>query len=118
MHDAANYLAKEGRKEARHAIVILTDDQTERDRDDEGVLRALGARRCRHERIDRSGCSRRAVTAAVDEEEPAGEVGRAAAVAGWAEAGPVGKGGPLAASFSVDADRTAEWAAAGMGRSS
>ena len=41
MHDAANYMAKEGRKEARHAIVILTDDQTERDRDDEGVLRDL-----------------------------------------------------------------------------
>jgi hypothetical protein len=41
MLDAANYLAKEGRKEARHAIVILTDDQTERDRDDEGVLRSL-----------------------------------------------------------------------------
>ena len=42
MLDAAKYIGREGRKEARHAIVILTDDQTERDREDESVLRALG----------------------------------------------------------------------------
>jgi VWFA-related protein len=41
MLDAANYIAKEGRRDARHAIVILTDDQTERNRDEDGVSRAL-----------------------------------------------------------------------------
>jgi Mg-chelatase subunit ChlD len=41
MLDAAKYIGREGRKEARHAIVILTDDQTERDREDATVLRAL-----------------------------------------------------------------------------
>ncbi|MDQ2899236.1 MAG: VWA domain-containing protein [Acidobacteriota bacterium] len=41
MMDAAAYLAREGRRDARRAIVILTDDQTERDRDEEGVSRAL-----------------------------------------------------------------------------
>ncbi|MGI8988629.1 MAG: VWA domain-containing protein [Bryobacteraceae bacterium] len=41
MLDAAAYLAREGRRDARRAIVILTDDQTERDRDEEGVSRAL-----------------------------------------------------------------------------
>lgn len=40
--DAANYVNREGRREARRAIVILTDDQTERDRDENGVARALG----------------------------------------------------------------------------
>jgi VWFA-related protein len=39
--DAANYMARHARRDARRAIVILTDDQTERDRDDAGVLRAL-----------------------------------------------------------------------------
>ncbi len=39
--DAANYLAREGRREARRAIVILTDDQTERDRNEAAVSRAL-----------------------------------------------------------------------------
>ncbi|MGE5647692.1 MAG: VWA domain-containing protein [Acidobacteriota bacterium] len=41
MLDAAAYVGREGRRDARHAIVILTDDRTERDRDDEGVGRAL-----------------------------------------------------------------------------
>ncbi|MDQ6706121.1 MAG: VWA domain-containing protein, partial [Acidobacteriota bacterium] len=41
MLDATAYLAREGRRDARRAIVILTDDQTERDRDEEGVSRAL-----------------------------------------------------------------------------
>lgn len=41
MLDAADYVRHEGRKEARRAIVILTDDQTEFDRDDARVGRAL-----------------------------------------------------------------------------
>jgi VWFA-related protein len=39
--DAASYIGREGRRDARRAIVILTDDQTESNRDDEGVERAL-----------------------------------------------------------------------------
>jgi hypothetical protein len=42
MLDAADYIRREGRRDARRAIVILTDDQTEFDRDDVGVGRALG----------------------------------------------------------------------------
>jgi hypothetical protein len=54
----------------------------------------------------------------VDEAESVEEVGRVAA-AGWAEAGPaVEWAARSAALFSVDADRTAERAAVGMGRSS
>ncbi len=41
MLDAADYIRNEGRRDARRAIVILTDDQTEFDRDDDGVGRAL-----------------------------------------------------------------------------
>jgi VWFA-related protein len=41
MLDAADYMRHEGRRDARRAIVILTDDQTEFDRDDAGVERAL-----------------------------------------------------------------------------
>lgn len=41
MLDAADYMRREGRRDARRAIVILTDDSTEFDRDDEGVERAL-----------------------------------------------------------------------------
>src|SRR5262249_139684 len=39
--DAANYMARNARRDARRAIVILTDDQTERDRNDARVMRAL-----------------------------------------------------------------------------
>jgi VWFA-related protein len=39
--DAAAYMSREGRKGARRAIVILTDDQTERGREEERVSRAL-----------------------------------------------------------------------------
>jgi hypothetical protein len=39
--DAAEYIGRSGRRDARRAIVILTDDQTERNRDEEGVSRAL-----------------------------------------------------------------------------
>ncbi len=38
---AARYIGKEGRRDARRAIVILTDDETQRERDDVGVLVAL-----------------------------------------------------------------------------
>jgi VWFA-related protein len=39
--DAASYIGKAGRATARRAIVILTDDQTERDRDEQAVNQAL-----------------------------------------------------------------------------
>lgn len=41
MLDAADYIRQNGRRDARRAIVILTDDQTEFDRDEIGVGRAL-----------------------------------------------------------------------------
>ena len=41
MLDAADYIRREGRRDARRAIVILTDDQTEFNRDDLAVGRAL-----------------------------------------------------------------------------
>ena len=42
MYDAADMLRREGRPEARKAIIIVTDDETERNRDVDGVSRALG----------------------------------------------------------------------------
>jgi VWFA-related protein len=39
--DAAEYVGREGRREARRAIVIVTDDETERGRDERRVLRSL-----------------------------------------------------------------------------
>jgi VWFA-related protein len=39
--DAADYMAQNARRDARRAIVILTDDQTERDRNEASVSRAL-----------------------------------------------------------------------------
>jgi VWFA-related protein len=39
--EAASWIGREARPNARRAIVILTDDQTERNRDDAGVERAL-----------------------------------------------------------------------------
>jgi VWFA-related protein len=41
MLDAADYIRREGRRDARRAIVILTDDQTEYERDVEAVGQAL-----------------------------------------------------------------------------
>jgi VWFA-related protein len=41
MLDAADYIRREGRRDARRAVVILTDDQTEFDRDELAVGRAL-----------------------------------------------------------------------------
>lgn len=39
--DAASYIAQNARRDARRAIVIVTDDQTERSRNEAAVLRAL-----------------------------------------------------------------------------
>ena len=41
MLDAAEYIRREGRRDARRAIIILTDDRTELNRDDQAVGRAL-----------------------------------------------------------------------------
>jgi hypothetical protein len=41
MYDAADFLRREARPQARKAIVIVTDDETERNRDVDGVSRAL-----------------------------------------------------------------------------
>jgi VWFA-related protein len=41
LYDAADYIRERGRPEARKAIVIVTDDQTERNRDEDGVSRSL-----------------------------------------------------------------------------
>ena len=41
LFDAADYIGRAGRRESRKAIVIVTDDQTERERNIEGVERAL-----------------------------------------------------------------------------
>jgi len=44
--DAASYMSRNARRGARRAIVILTDDQTQRQRDDAAVSRALGRADC------------------------------------------------------------------------
>jgi hypothetical protein len=44
--NAAGYMAQNARRDARRAIVILTDDQTERNRDVPGVSRALARAEC------------------------------------------------------------------------
>jgi VWFA-related protein len=41
LYEAGRYLGRNGRRDARRAIVIVTDDQTERQRDEDGVTRAL-----------------------------------------------------------------------------
>lgn len=41
MYEAAKFMKKQGRKEARRAVVLLTDDQTEFESDPYGVGRAL-----------------------------------------------------------------------------
>lgn len=46
MLDAASYIERNGRRDARRAIVILTDDQTERDRNETAVSRALSRAEC------------------------------------------------------------------------
>ncbi len=42
LFSATSYMKTQARSEARRAIVILTDDRTERERDVQGVVRALG----------------------------------------------------------------------------
>ena len=39
--DAADYINREGRRDARRAVIILTDDQTERDRKEDRVTQAM-----------------------------------------------------------------------------
>lgn len=39
--EAASYMGREGRREARRAIIILTDDQTERGRDEDRMTEAI-----------------------------------------------------------------------------
>ena len=41
LYDAAGYMGRSGRRDARRAIVILTDDETQLNRDEDGVSRAL-----------------------------------------------------------------------------
>ncbi len=41
LYDAAAYMGRSGRRDARRAIVILTDDETQLNSDEEGVSRAL-----------------------------------------------------------------------------
>jgi len=43
LYDAAQFMKKSARKESRRAIVLLTDDQTEFEADEEGVVRALAS---------------------------------------------------------------------------
>ncbi len=83
MYDAAAYVKREGRRDARRAIVILTDDETEFNRDDQGVLRAL----------ERSDAVMSALIA--PDAMGTGGMGRMPRSGGsWPNAGP-GIGGPL-----------------------
>lgn len=43
LFEAANFMRRSARKEARRAVVILTDDQTEFNRDEYGLVRAMTA---------------------------------------------------------------------------
>jgi VWFA-related protein len=83
MLDAADYIRREGRQEARRAIVILTDDQTEFDRDDAAVSRALA-------RADAVMCALIAPDAMAGRQSPGGGGQRRG---GWG--GGPGLGGPL-----------------------
>lgn len=83
MLDAADYIRREGRQEARRAIVILTDDQTEFDRDDAAVSRALA-------RADAVMCALIAPDAMAGRQYPGGGGQRRG---GWG--GGPGLGGPL-----------------------
>ncbi|MBV9771358.1 MAG: VWA domain-containing protein [Bryobacterales bacterium] len=83
MLDAADYIRTEGRRDARRAIVILTDDRTEFDRDDVGVGRALA-------RADAVMCA----LIAPDAMAYGGRRGGGQRPGGWGSGGP-GLGGPL-----------------------
>ena len=54
MFDAARYLDRDGRKQARRAIVIVTDDETQFQSDEEGVERTLARDENRDERPHRA----------------------------------------------------------------
>ncbi|HLG98002.1 MAG TPA: VWA domain-containing protein [Bryobacteraceae bacterium] len=84
MLDAADYIRREGRLQVRRAIVILTDDQTEFDRDDAAVSRALA-------RADAVMCALIAPDAMAGRQYPGSGGGRRRG--GWGSGG--GLGGPL-----------------------
>lgn len=84
MLDAADYIRTQGRRDARRAIVILTDDQTEFDRDDEAVSRALT-------RADAVMCA----LIAPDAMQNRGYGGGGQRRGGWGGGPGIGLGGPL-----------------------
>jgi VWFA-related protein len=88
MFDAADYIRRNGRSNARRAIVILTDDQTEFDRDEAGVGRALG-------RADALMCALIAPDAMQQQSGryPGGGGGQPRGT--WGSGGGIGGGGPL-----------------------
>ena len=85
MLDAADYIRREGRRDARRAIVILTDDQTELERDDVAVMRALT-------RADAVMCALIAPDATQYRRNPAGGGQRRGT---WGGGPGIGMGGPL-----------------------
>ena len=84
MLDAADYIRREGRQEARRAIVILTDDETEFNRDEAAVSRALA-------RADAVMCALIAPDAMAGQRYPGGGGGQRRGT--WGSGG--GLGGPL-----------------------
>jgi VWFA-related protein len=89
MLDAADYMRRNGRREARRAIVILTDDRTEFDRDDAGVGRAL-------ERADALMCALIAPDAMPQQSGRYPTSGGGGQPRGtWGSGGGIGGGGPL-----------------------
>ena len=84
MLDASDYIRREGRREARRAIVILTDDQTEFDRDEAAVSRSLA-------QADAVMCALIAPDAMAGRQYPGG--GQRRNGGGWGTGG--GLGGPL-----------------------
>jgi VWFA-related protein len=89
MLDAADYVARQARREARRAIVIVTDDRTQRDRDEAAVSRALA-------RADAVLCALIAPDAMRNRSgRPGGGGGRGGGGGGsWPGSGPT-IGGPL-----------------------
>ena len=85
--DAARYVEREARRDARRAIVILTDDQTERNRDEEGVERALT-------RVDAVLCALLAPDAMMSRRGTGGYP-RGGGGGSWPGGGGGGVGGPL-----------------------
>jgi VWFA-related protein len=83
--EAISYISREGRRDARRAVVILTDDQTERERDEQTVLRAL----TRADAVVSALLAPDAMSGRYGGGGPAGQGG------GWPSAGGGGMGGPL-----------------------